>query len=80
MIQKKYPVIVQTRKILDGENKGMIKKVLVWCKYIEEVTKYNKLRKVTRVDSPSYEVINTEIQIRNGPDFEKTFEQEEGAY
>lgn len=73
----RIPVLIQTRKEL---HTGTIKKVLVWCKFVDDIPKYRKLNRIYSQDGRAlYEILDTELEIRNGPEIEKTFEQEEGA-
>lgn len=73
----RMPVVTQTRKILTGENKGKIIKVLIWCKYLDDIPKYRKLHTmVNGPNAPSYKITDVKLEIRYGPNIKETYEEE----
>lgn len=73
----RVPVVIQTREILSGEEKGKIKKVIVWCKYIEDIVKYRQKYVMTNgPDTPSYRVLDYEFEVRTRVEITETFEEE----
>jgi hypothetical protein len=66
----KIPVVIQTRKYLNGKNKGTTLDILIFCKYIEDVIKYKRL-----YTSPDYEVLDARIEVRRIECIENTYEE-----
>ena len=74
----RIPVVTQTRLILSGAQKGELKEVTIWCKYLEDVIRYRETGIIIN-NSHSYKIIHTKLEIRYGPEIVKTYE-EEGAH
>jgi len=77
--EKKYPVVIQKRRILTGREKGKIKECVIWCKFIEDIPEHRKPCIINSEHHGSYEVLSTRVEIRYRPDdIDKTYE--EGAH
>jgi hypothetical protein len=73
----RVPVVVQYREILSGEERGTIKKVNIWCKYLEDVLKYRKELVIKRstVNSPSYRVLKAKLVVKDAIEIKETYEE-----
>lgn len=73
---KKYPVVIQFREILTGAERGTIKKVNIWCRYIDDVPKFRiKHVIINGPNSPSYRIVGTKLEIRSAPEIKETYEE-----
>lgn len=76
--EKRIPVVIQTRLILSGAQKGELKEVTIWCKYLEDVIKHRQTGIIIN-NSHCYKVIHAKLEIRYGLSISNTYE-EEGAH